>query len=194
MWNLGLLGAAGGTLEAGSYDLLDTQILPGSSATITFNNLGTYAAGYQHLQIRYTGRSTRSATNSEFYFRFNGDTGSNYSHYYMRGDGSGTESAQITTTSNSNGFRVYQSLTAATFNANTFAPGIIDINDAFDSTKFKSVKIRTGFAGSALDRVLFEGGVWLNTNSITSFTLEEFYGASFVANTRVSLYGLGKKV
>jgi len=192
MWNLGLLGAAGGKLET-AYDLLTTQILPGNSSTVTFNNLNTYAANYQHLQIRISARSSRPATNGNYYLRFNGDTGSNYSTYYMRGTGTDTESAAIQQ-SDGPGLYVYQGVTAATHNSGTFAAGVIDINDPFETTKFTTCKIMTGYAGSAIDRILLESGLWAATAAVDSITFEEFFGYSFVTGSRFSLYGLGKKV
>ena len=175
-----------------AFDLLESEILTSSAASITLSSLGDYSSDYQHLQIRMVGRSTRAATNSEFYLRFNGDTGTNYSQYYMRGSGSATESNNLQTSA-ADGVRVYQSLTGATFNSDTFAPSVIDINDPFETTKFTTSKIMTGFAGSSLDRVLLEGGLWMSTNSLTSITLDEYYGSSFAAGTRVSLYGLRKE-
>lgn len=172
-----------------AYDLLETEILASSAGEITLSSLDAFADTYQHLQIRMTGRSTRAATNSEFYLRFNGDTGSNYSQYYMRGSGSATESANLQTSA-ANGVRVYQSLTGSTFNSNTFGASVIDINDPFETTKFTTTKIMTGFTGSVLDRVLLEAGLWMDTDALTSITLDEYYGDSFAVGTRVSLYGL----
>jgi hypothetical protein len=50
---LGVLQAqAAGQVAAGSFDLLETQVLTSSAASVTFSSLSTYAADYQHLQIR----------------------------------------------------------------------------------------------------------------------------------------------
>ena len=189
MWNLGLLGAAGGTLAAAgeSFDLLQTEILTGTQAVVSFSNLNsTYGTDYKHLQIRMAGRSTRSATSSDFRINFNGDTGSNYTWHYMRGDGSATESAG---TGGLNYIRGYQALTGATHTGGSFAATVIDIVEPFNTSKNTTVSLVTGMVGS-LNRVLLESGAWLNTSPITSITLDELYGSSFVQYSRFSLYGL----
>jgi hypothetical protein len=170
-----------------AYDLLETEILTGSQASVTFSSLGDYAtAGYQHLQIRMTGRSTRSATNSDFDFRFNGDSGTNYTWHYMRGSGSAMESAGG---GGLDSVRGYQTLTGATNTSGSFAATVIDILDPFETTKNTTIRFFTGFTGS-LNRVLLESGAWLNTNAVTSITFDEYYGSSFSAGSRFSLYGL----
>jgi hypothetical protein len=189
MWNLGLLGAAGGTLAAAgeSFDLLQTEILTGTQAVVSFSNLNsTYGTDYKHLQIRMAGRSTRSATNSDFRINFNGDTGSNYTWHYTRGDGSATESAG---TGGLNYIRGYQALTGATHTGGSFAATVIDIVEPFNTNKNTTVSFVTGMVGS-LNRVLLESGAWLNTSPITSITLDDLYGSSFVQYSRFSLYGL----
>jgi hypothetical protein len=188
MWNLGLLGAAGAPVAAGAYDLLQTEILPSTQAEITFSSLNNYSSNYQHFQIRMIARSTRSANNSNYYLRFNGDTGANYATHYMRGNGSAMESGAIQT-SGTQGVYVYQGLTAATSGANSYAASVIDILDPFNTNKNTTVRVLTGFTG-AISRVLLESGLWMSTAPLTSITLDEYYGQSFAANTHVSLYGL----
>lgn len=188
-----LLGVLAAQAEAAptavdAYDLLQTEILTGSQAEITFSSLGSYSSDYQHFQIRMVARSTRSADNSNYYVRFNGDTGANYSQHYMRGNGSATESANLQT-SGTQGVYVYQALTASTSGTDRFAASIIDILDPFDTNKYTTIKVLTGFNGS-ISRILVESGLWMSTNSITSITFDEYFGSSFAADTRISLYGL----
>ena len=187
-WSMGLLGGAGYTVAGGpAYDLLETEILTGSQSSITFSNLAsTYGTDYQHLQLRMTGRSTRSSTTSDCDFRFNGDSGTNYTWHYMRGDGSVMESAG---SGGLDSVRMYQTLTGTTNTSNSFAATVIDILDPFETTKNTTIRFLSGFTGS-LNRVLLESGAWLNTDAVTSITLTEYYGSSFVTGSSFYLYGL----
>jgi len=186
---LGVLAAQaeGAVAGAGSYDLLETEILTGSQAEITFSSLGDYSSDYQHFQIRMVARSTRNADNSNYYVRFNGDTGGNYSQHYMRGNGSAMESANLQT-SGTQGVYVYQGLTSATSGTNIYAASVIDILDPFDTNKYTTIRVLTGFTG-AISRILLESGLWMSTNSVTSITFDEYFGANFAEDTRISLYG-----
>jgi len=181
---------AGNTkVSYGAYDLLQTEVLTSEQAEITFNSLNTYAtAGYQHFQIRAMIRTTRNANNSNYYVRFNGDTGANYAQHYMRGNGSAMESANLQT-SGTQGVYVYQGATSATSGTGTYAASVIDILDPFNTNKYTTIKVLTGFTGS-ISRVLLESGLWMNTNAITSITFDEYFGANFAEDTRISLYGL----
>jgi hypothetical protein len=106
----------------------------------------------------------------------------------MRGSGSAMESANLQTSA-TQGVRVYQGLTGATSGTGTYAASVIDILDPFDTNKNTTIRVLTGFTG-AINRVLLESGLWMNTDAITSITFDEYYGSSFAAGSRFSLYGL----
>jgi hypothetical protein len=178
--------AGNDAFDPSSENILAEEVLTSSQASVTFSSLDTLAAGYQHLQIRMTARSTRNATSSDFDFRFNGDSGTNYTWHYMRGSGSAMESAG---TGGLDSVRGYQTLTGATNTSGSFAATVIDILDPFETTKNTTIRFFTGFTGS-LNRVLLESGVWLNTDAVTSITLDEYYGSNFAAGSRFTLIGL----
>ena len=169
----------------GTFELLASEVLTSSQASVTFSSLGDYSE-YQHLQIWITGRSSRNTTTSDSKLRFNGDSGSNYTWHYMRGDGSVTESAGA---GSLDAVRMYQTLTAATNTSGSFATTVLDVLDPFESGKYTTVRFSSGFTGS-ISRVLLESGTWMNTASLTSMTFSEYYGSSFVAGTSFYLYGL----
>ena len=172
--------------ESNYFHHLETVRLSSTAATIEFSNLARYS-DFQHLQIRYSARSTRSSTNDDFYVRFNGDTGANHSQHYIRGSGTATESANLQTSAIDGVFQ-YQALTGSTNTATSFAAGVIDILNPFETTKYKTTRTLTGFTGS-LSRVLFESGLWMSTDAVTSITLDGYIG-DFAAGSRFSLYGL----
>jgi len=186
---LGILAAAGGAVAAaGSYDLLATEILTGTQATVTFSSLGTYAADYQHLQVRMVARSNRGDTDSYLYVQFNGDTASNYNHHYLRGTGSSVGS-DVTSAYYPSGILDINFLPAATAPSNSFGVATLDILDPFETSKYTTARTLSGQAGSGYSRIGLSSGAWRNTASLTSITFDDIFG-SFVSGSRFSLYGL----
>lgn len=177
----GVLSAAGAGGVAGTYELIETQILGSSQSSITFSNLGTYSSTYRHLQIRYTARN--SSTNNQTFIRFNADTGSNYARHILYGDGNSVRSEA--TTSQTSGYvgQVFPS----TGTANGFAAAVIDILDVYGN-KNKTVRSLSGEVGSPA-YVTLHSSLWMSTASVTSITLLTS-GNNYVANSRFSLYGI----
>jgi hypothetical protein len=189
---LGILAASGvEAAVAGSYDLLATEVLTSSTATVTFSSLGSYSTDYQHLQFKISARSTRNETDSLFYMQFNGDTNSNYSMHNLRGTGSNVDSSWVSQYY-PYGIIIYTGLSGATQTAGSFGANVIDILDPFNSSKNTTTRILNGQAGS-FNRIALESGAWLNTNSLTSITFDDVFG-SFAQYSRFSLYGLKKAV
>lgn len=174
---LGFLAASG--VSAGSFDLLETQTLTGSQASVTFSNLNTsYGSTYQHLQIRASHIQTTSGETA--LMRFNGDTASNYRVHALRGNGSTVTSADY-------GSRA--SMIPAVDVPSTTIPAafVCDILDPFETSKNKVVRSLAGY-GSGGNVNLFSG-LWLSTNALTSITLLASAG-NFAQYSRFSLYGL----
>jgi hypothetical protein len=199
-FSLALLGAS--TYEApavGSYDLLATEILTSSQSSITFASLGDYAADYQHLQIRVLARTTRTSnTDDVFAISFNGNTTmANYSHHFLKGNGSSVSSTGTNWADSSNGIPIGHT-TSSIAVASNYAPTIIDILDAFSSSKNTTVRSLSGWidpnsnAGYAQQSIQLSSGAFLNTSSITSISLGPTLSPNFVTGSRFSLYGLRK--
>ena len=173
--------AAGGA--AGSFDLLETQVLSSSAASVTFSGLSAYAADYQHLQIRGVGNSNRNQfSNDPLNIQFNSDTGANYSWHTI----SGFNSA-VTSYANTSRTAIEWDRTLTTGNASIFGGFVIDILDPFETTKNTTARCLSG--NNALPSVQMHSGAWYNTAALTSILL--YPGIStFTANTRFSLYGV----
>jgi hypothetical protein len=172
---------------AGSYDLIETITLGSTTASVTFSGLAAYASTYKHLQIRAVTRSS-VASNEDFqYIQLNGDTASNYRNHYLIGTGSSVLSGDITS-SYPAGILDAFSTPGASFVANSFGASVIDLLDAYSTTKNKTVRILSGQAGT-LNRVALSSGAWFNTASVTSITLDGVFG-SYVSGSRFSLYGV----
>ena len=173
---------------AGSYDLLQTEILTGTQASVTFSSLGDYAADYQHLQVRFTARTTSTGrTTISMRSRLNADTGSNYRGHGLGGNGSSVFSFDTTaSTSALSGI-----IGTADLAADIFGSGVIDLLDPFNSSKNSTFKTLSGVTSG--NRVDLHSGVWFDNDSVTSWTILP-ESDSFVAECRFSLYGLKASV
>jgi hypothetical protein len=174
------------TAAAGSYDLLATEILTGSAASVTFSSLGDYAADYQHLQIRYNARIDPATGNAlTFYMQYNGDTGSNYNGHALRGNGS-------TVTSSSVASAATVDIGTVTGASGNFGAGVIDILDPFDSNKYTTARSLSGSTGG--NQIELRSHLWRDTDSLTSITVGGFGSEQFTSLSRFSLYGLKASV
>ena len=181
---LGVLAAqaeAAGPAVDSDYDLLETEILTGTQASVTFSSLNsTYGADYQHLQIRALARN--STTTGAMVFRFNSDSGSNYASHYLFGDGSTVYSG-----GNASQTSITQYVTSkSTEAANAFAPSVWDILDPFETTKNTTTR---SLGGTWLPEVILGSGFWNNTAALTDIEISVPSG-NFVTGCRFSLYGL----
>lgn len=178
----GVFSAAGAGVS-NSFELISTTLISTNTASVTLDVTGLGSI-YKHLQIRMTGRST-SATDDSLKMQFNGDTGNNYTFHQLLGNGSSVSSGAAT-----NVDAMYLLTNTGTNAAsNIFGSGVLDILDAFSSTKNTTGRGLTGFNTAAGSSIILRSSVWLNTAAITSILLAAS-GGSFVAGTRLSLYGV----
>ena len=183
---LGILAAAGGAVASvDSYDLLATEILTSSQSSVTFASLGTYAADYQHLQLRVVARTLRSSTGDALLIQFNNDTGSNYARHLLSGNGSSASSEASASRSNIELFR----LSGANDSTSSFGAILSDILDPFITSKNTTLRSLGGSTGDP--QISLGSGAWFNTASINTIKCFAF-GGNFVAGSRFSLYGIRK--
>jgi hypothetical protein len=167
------------------YELIETQIIGSNVASITFSNLNNYDSIYEHLQIRLTGRTTRVQIGANIVLRFNGDTGSNYSWHSLVGNGSIVTSIASASTTLMLGAWV----AGANTTANAFGAGVIDILDAYSTTKNKPMRTLNGLSGGEVN-IRVGSGLWRNTNAITSVTIFDADSTNLVTGSRFSIYGI----
>lgn len=183
----GILSAAGagGGAVAGSYDLIETSIISGSStSSVTFSSLGTYSSTYKHLQLRLTVRTNRPINQDDsIRIRYNGDTATNYSFHALRG-ASGSV-ASFAGTSVDYGYLNDYTAASGTPTGN-FTAFVIDLLDPYSTTKFKTTRTLTG--SSNIAHIALVSNLWRSTSSLTS--IELYSGSTFNAGTRFSLYGI----
>jgi hypothetical protein len=181
---LGILSAAaGGQLPA--YELIESQILGSTAASITFSSLGTYSAVYKHLQVRIMARSNGPYGEDAIRLRFNADTGANYSFHQLTGTGSTVVSGALTSQTGTYPIQIGASSSAA----NIYGGGFIDILDPYSTTKNTTVRALSGVNGST-SVIILRSGAWLNTASITTIGLTPIDGSTFNTGSRFSLYGI----
>jgi hypothetical protein len=182
---LGIFSAAGAGGVAGTYELIETQILGSDQASITFSSLSTYSATYKHLQIRLAARTTRSGfSGGNVAIRFNADTGTNYAQHGLFG----TTSSRGSFGSSSANFGLAGWVAAATATSNQFGASVVDILDPY-ATKNKTVRSLSGNSGGADTQVRLMSSAWLDTTSVTSITILGD-GGNLVSGSRFSIYGL----
>ena len=182
-------GAVGVSLLAGNtfYDPAATFLIArangdGSSGTITFSSI---PSTYQHLQIRWSGRSDSASNDVGIDLRFNSDTGSNYARHWLNGDGSTVSASGAASQSLVNVGRA----AGANQTSGIISSGIIDIHDYTSTTKNKTIRSFAGqdFNGSGTIRL--NSGLWMNTNAVTSISLIANAGNWTTAST-FALYGM----
>ncbi len=188
---LAVAGAGAGPVAAGNaYEQLESVILTGTQANITFSNLNTnYGSTYQHLQLRGVLRTNRSGqTNDTVIYNLNSDAANNYSIHRLRGNGSTVSSVASASYGR---MELGDHFSAGNTAANIFTPFVLDILDPFETTKNITTRNLTGqaattyFGSGAAD---IWSNAWYNTAALTTITFDAI--GDFIAGSRISLYGM----
>jgi hypothetical protein len=159
-----------------TYIQLNSITLASATTTVTFS---TIPAAYRDLILIINGSFASAAS---YTFRFNGDTGSNYSMVYAQAvHGGGITSGTISSTS----LVVWA---ANNLVANTNFTNITQVMDYSATDKHKAVLNRNGGQQSASSFVNMSAGRWANTGAITSMAI--IGSANFNIGTTFSLYGI----
>lgn len=171
-----------------AFELLETQIVGATPlSSVIFSNLNSsYASTYQHLQIRLV---LRGSLGSQIVsMQINGDTGNNYAYHGTAGEieGNVRDVRSFNGSSLSSIFRVSAQGHTST---GVFGVGIVDILDAFETTKNKTIRSLAGQNIPADDSIAIFSGLYLSTSAINSITIFRA-GSNFVTGSRLSLYGL----
>lgn len=152
---------------------LATTTLASASATVSFSSI---SGSYRDLRIILN--CSHSADNEvDLNYRFNGDSGANYSRVAMTGDGSSTGSFAL------GGETELQLLQGST----TRSLATTDIMDYSATDKHKTVLARGNLTTG---RVSAFAGRWASTAAITSISITPRSGGTFTAGSTFSLYGV----
>jgi hypothetical protein len=169
----------------GDYELIATEILTSPQTSVTFSSLGTYSADYKHLQVRLVVRDAAADTGLDLKIYLN-NANSTYSVHRLIGNGSNVQSTGTSGLTNGATIGVTQS---ANDTDNSFAAGVVDILDAYNTSKNTTVRTFNGVVGGSYARVSLNSAGWYATDSLTSIKFD-VAGPNLVAGSRFSLYGI----
>jgi len=179
-----------GAVPSSEYLIETVEVATTSVATIEFNNLAQYSGVYRHLQIISAAQNINSGVDiTEFGIRFNGDSGSNYSHHVLYGTPNTAVSSAGSASQNS-GFIGVVSKSSMT---NVFAGNFIDILDPFNGSKNTTVRNLGGFSNTSTafrSFISLHSAAWLNASSVSSIQLFCRNSTNWSAGSRFSLYGV----
>ena len=168
-----------------SDDFLEEVILDSSASSVSFTGLDAYS-DYKHLQIRVIARTDRTAFNRDtLAITINGDNSSVYSQHALSGSG-----ANVSSSGRASDSEMYIGNISSNLDlANVYSPIVVDILDAFSSSKNTTIRAFTARIGSDPIFVGLQSGSYQNTNSVSSINWVVDSGSNFVAGSRFSLYG-----
>jgi hypothetical protein len=187
LFPLGILSAAGAGGAAGAtFELINTQIVSGSStSTITFD-VSSFASTYRHLQIRAAVKTAFTGSWADgLAMRFNSDSGSNYNSH----DIFGSQLGSVESGSSGSTTSIASILITGSVTTNLFSGNVIDILDAFSTTKNTTVRAMSGVTSTG-SQIRLTSGLWRNTASITTIDLSSANAVTFIAGSRFSIYGI----
>ena len=156
----------------------------GGAASVTLPATGTIPATYTDLKVVISSRNTDIY--NEIHFRFNGDTGNNYSGRNIYGNGSSATSSSSSSISSLQNLTVesVSGQTASTFgNTELYIPN-------YTSSNYKSISadgVQENNATSA--QAMLGAGLWANTAAITTITAFPSIG-TFAEGSTFYLYGI----
>jgi hypothetical protein len=182
--SLGIFASANTTVNTSFESIATVTVGSGGAANVEFTSI---PATFTHLQIRGISRSTRSATGDYIALQFNSDTGSNYAYHGFQGTGSSATAFGLATQT----FVDIERAAGANATASVFGASIIDILDYANTNKYKTVRCLGGIDNNGSGDILFNSGLWQNTNAVTTITLKTQAGSSnFAQYSHFALYGI----
>lgn len=159
--------------KTGTYSLIDSSTLGSAQSSVTFSNIPQ-----TYTDLLLVANIGATASNSTYEVQFNSDTGSNYSHTRLYGDGTNPASDRAANQTAA-GVGFVGSASAGT--------QISYIQDYSNTTTFKTVLGRASVAGTITMATV---SLWRNTNAITSILVKTNAGISFPSGSTFKLYGI----
>ena len=177
--------SGGGAAGVPAFDLLEQRVLDSAESSVTFSSLSTYAADYQHLQIRAVVRSNSTGGTSSTLI-FNSDSSASYSIHTLHGNGSAVDSDGYTSITYAAPFI---NIAIATSPSNAYRAGIIDILDPFETTKNTTLRVLEGGPAGTGSEIRLNSGAYLKTDAVGSVTIG-LESSTYTIGSRFSLYGI----
>ena len=162
-----------------TYIPIATNTLTANASTVAFNNI---PQNYTDLVLVCSARGTTVATSTSMYFTTN-ITGANYSNTWLVGTGVGAASSRYSGLSQ--GYLGY--ISAASNNANSRGNIIAHFMNYSNTTTYKSVISRGNVAEAETDAYV---SLIRGTSALSTITVGEGGGNSFVSGSSFTLYGI----
>ena len=167
-----------------AYESIATTLVgSGGTSTITFSSI---PSTFKHLQIRFNAR-TAFAGNESFYFKYNSDSSSSYTHHYLFGNGS-TAGAVASAASNT-GSLVFRPA-GSTAASNIFGVGIVDILDYQNTNINKTIRNLGGIDTNGAGTVILTSGLWIDTAAINRIDITSSNSSTIQQHSSFALYGI----
>jgi hypothetical protein len=176
---LGSLILPGGAMES----IATVTVGSGGASSLTLSNI---PSGFQHLQLRWIARGTRSAASESLLIRFNDATTDHWQYHMLYGDGSAA--GALSSAGPGSNINIGDP-TAATATANVFGAGVNDIVDYSSTSKNKTVRTFQGFDRNGAGTVSMVSGAWSNTAAINKILIFAS-NANIAEFSTFALYGL----
>jgi len=169
--------------NASSFESIATVSLTSSASGVDFTSI---PSTYQHLQLRISAKTDRASDNNGYgSYRFNSDTGSNYSWHQLYGDGSGAGGG-----SGSNSTSLPLNAFGGSSNG-SFGAAVIDILDYANTNKYKTTINLNGLDYNGGGEINLIPGLWRSTSAISSITIVRGFAVNnWVAGSVFALYGI----
>jgi hypothetical protein len=155
------------------------------ATSVTFSNI---PATYTHLQIRGIARTNRTASPAQdaLQITFNSDTGNNYAHHYLLGDGSSASAGANTTRANI----LLDGIANNSATSGVFGAFNIDLLDYANTNKYKTLRHLSGWDNNGSGAIWLESGLWQSTSAVTSIRFVPNGGTNFLQYSQFALYGI----
>jgi len=181
---LGIIASSiSGNLSGDFESIATVSVGSGGAANVELTSIH---ATYTHLQIRGIARSTIASTGGDWvYCQFNADTGSNYAHHRLFGNGSSAGAGAATSQTE---VRVGSAIRNNT-TASIYGVSVVDILDYANTNKNTTTRSFIGSDTNGGGEVILYSGLWMNTAAITSIKLYPEVN-NFLQYTTFALYGI----
>jgi len=158
----------------------------GQNGDIIFNNIPQI---YTHLHVRVFARAPFASADAPVGLYTPALSGAVYYFHGLNGGGGGSASSASQLTY---GDIDVQRIPAASTASNIYGYQTIDILDYTNTNKYKVVRTLGGYDANGSGQLHMEGGVIPTLNAIQSlgFTTYGITGTTFVAYSRIDLYGI----
>ena len=163
---------------ATTYEKIASTTLGSASATITFSSI---AATYTDLRLVLIAKSTSAGGVVYPAFRFNSDTGTNYSNTFLIGNGS--------TTSSLRGINETQ-MGIASNGSDSTTPGLYTLDIfSYAGSNYKTILASENADANGSGTVVRSVHLWRSTSAITSILIRN---GDYEIGTTATLYGILK--